>query len=31
MEIDGEEERSIWFAEVYKNSTAEAVEDSPKN
>ncbi len=24
MEIDGEEERSSWFVEVYKNSNAEA-------
>ena len=31
MEIDEEGERSIWFAEVYKRSNAEAEEDSPKN
>ncbi len=31
MEIDGEEEWSNWFVEVYKNSNAEAEGDSPKN
>ena len=31
MEIDEEGERSSWFAEVYKNSNAEAEGDSLKN